>query len=478
MATERPPQDRRPCALLWLRRDLRLTDNPALIAAVTAGYRILPVYIDDPAGEGRWPLGAAARAWLRRSLGQLATSIAAQGGRLLLCRGDSLQQLRRLIAATGARALYWNRRYEPAVRERDASLKEALGAEGIEVHSRSGHLLREPWQIATAQGGPYRVFTPFWRRLQPELETLPAAEHRPRPDWYCAPELDSDPLDSLLPAPRPAWDRGFWELAEAGERGAQAALQRFLERLLDYPQARDFPATAGGSGLSPHLAFGEVSGRQIIAAVRERFDGRLPVRAEPFLRQLGWREFAYHLLFHFPHSCESDLTEQMRGFDWAEPDPAALRRWQRGDTGFPAIDAGMRELWISGRMHNRARMWVASFLCKNLGYHWIHGARWFWDTLVDADLANNSLGWQWSAGSGADAAPYFRIFNPVSQGQRFDPEGGYLARWIPALAAEAAKGRHTPWLLARPPQHYPPPMLDLAASRAEALARFHRRRRN
>jgi deoxyribodipyrimidine photo-lyase len=461
-------------ALVWLRRDLRLADNPALMAALEAGFTPLPLYIDDPAGEGGWPLGGASRAWLRRSLQALDADLQCRGSRLLLRRGDSLATLRALVAETGAAAVYWNRRYEPAVRERDQAIKTALRGDGLAVHSGNAALLREPWTIATQQGEPYRVFTPYWRRLQADLPTTAPPTPAPAALPPLPPGLASADIDALLPAPRPAWDAGFWQRHTPGEAGAAARLAAFLPRLGPYKEARDRMDQDGVSGLSPHLAFGEISPRQILAAVEGVDDARFEARSA-FVRELGWREFSYHLLFHFPHSSDADLTRQMAGFDWAKVDGDALARWQRGHTGIPIVDAAMRELWATGVMHNRARMIVASLLTKNLRYHWRHGAAWFWDTLVDADLANNTQGWQWSAGTGADAAPYFRIFNPVAQGQRFDPDGAYVRRWVPELAGLGAKVIHAPWehpaVLAR--TDYPrKPIVDLKASREAALAAF------
>lgn len=460
-------------ALVWLRRDLRLADNPALMAALEAGFVPVPVYIDDPAGEGPWPLGGASRAWLRRSLQALDADLQRRGSRLLRRRGDSLGVLRELVAASGAAAVYWNRRYEPAVRQRDEAIKTALRGDGLSAHSFNAALLREPWTIATQQGDPYRVFTPYWRRLQADLAETPAPLAAPT-RLPAPPALAGEALDALVPAPRPAWDAGFWQRFTPGEAGALERLEAFLPRLGPYKEARDRMDQDGISGLSPHLAFGEISPRQILAAV-DAFDEATFEAKGAFVRELGWREFSHHLLFHFPHSTDADLTKQMAGFDWATVDDDALARWQRGRTGIPVVDAAMRELWATGVMHNRARMIVASLLTKNLRYHWRHGAAWFWDTLVDADLANNTQGWQWSAGTGADAAPYFRIFNPVAQGQRFDPDGAYVRRWVPELAGLGAKLIHAPWehpaVLTR--IDYPrKPIVDLKASREAALAAF------
>ena len=460
-------------ALVWLRRDLRLADNPALRAALDAGHAPVLVYIDDPQGEGSWAAGAASRAWLRRSLQALGADVASRGGRLLLRRGDSLEALRDLIKECDAKAVYWNRRYEPAVISRDQELKKALQGDAIEVASFNGALLREPWTIATQQGGPYKVFTPYWRRLQADLDELPPPCASPRE--LPGNDLQSLAVDELLPEPEPRWDEGFWEQHEPGERAAMERLDAFCADIDDYPEGRDRPDQQATSRLSAHLAFGEISARQILHRLREREPGK-PEARQSFIRELGWREFSYHLLFHFPDCTDQDLTPSMRGFDWAEPDPDSLAAWQRGRTGIPIVDAGMRELWATGTMHNRVRMIVASLLTKNLRYHWLHGARWFWDTLVDADLANNTQGWQWSAGSGADAAPYFRIFNPVSQGERFDPKGEYVRRWVPELQSMPLRALHQPWTqpdqLARCGDYPGSPLVDLKSTREAALAAY------
>jgi deoxyribodipyrimidine photo-lyase len=459
--------------LVWLRRDLRLADNPALRAAIDAGHAPQLVYIDDPAGEGGWAPGAASRAWLRRSLAALAEQIEALGGSLLLRQGNSLVVLRELVQAAQATAVYWNRRYEPAVIARDKAIKLALRGDGIEVRSFNAALLREPWTIATQQGGPYKVFTPYWRRLQADLHevTAPCAAPRDLP----ASRLPGMTLEAMLPAPAPRWDRGFWDVHRPGADGAEHRLTAFFGDIDDYPQGRDRPDLAATSGLSPHLTFGEISPRQILHRLRDASPGGEAAR-QSFVRELGWREFSHHLMFHFPDSTDQDLTPALRGFDWAAVETPRLQAWQRGRTGIPIIDAGMRELWTTGVMHNRVRMLVASLLTKNLRYHWLHGARWFWDTLVDADLANNTQGWQWSAGSGADAAPYFRIFNPVTQGERFDPAGDYVRRWVPELQAMPIRHLHQPWsqpaLLARCGDYPGEPLVDLKSTREAALAAY------
>jgi len=463
-------------ALVLFRRDLRITDNPAWSAACAEHAQVLPVFIhsDD---DGSWSAGAASRWWLHHALAALDQALRNAGAGLQhLHRGEPLHVLRALIAASGASAVYWNRLVEPATVARDTHIKSALQQDGIAVHSHNAALWCEPWQIATQQGQPYKVFTPYWRNLRPQLQArapLPA----PRvPGWRELP--DGVPLAALELLPRIAWADGLAANWQPGEAGAQELLEIFGDDAIgDYAHARDLPARHGTSRLSPHLHFGEISPRQIYFELDRRadvIDAKRRPDIEPYLRELGWREFAHHLLYHFPHTPTENFNPRFDAFPWAPTDPAALQRWQCGRTGIPLVDAGMRELWHTGWMHNRVRMIVGSFLTKNLRQHWQHGARWFWDTLVDADLANNTLGWQWVAGCGADAAPYFRVFNPVTQAKRFDPEGHYLRRWLPELASAPLNLLHEPWknaaLLER--SGYPAPMVDLGQSRQRALEAY------
>jgi deoxyribodipyrimidine photo-lyase len=464
-------------SIWWIRRDLRLDDNPALAAALDAGA-VVPVYIDAPGEEQPWAPGAASRAWLRRSLDALDTELRRRGSRLLRRAGPSLAALQSLVAETQAVAVHWNRIYEPAAIARDQAVKKTLREHGIGAQGHGSALLLEPWQIATAAGDPYRVFTPFWRNLRTRLAMRPSSWRAPV-RLPPLPELASVDADAQMPAPRPPWDREFWQHWQPGEAGAHEQLDAFIEgAAATYSAQRDLPDRAGTSRLSPHLHFGEITPRQVLDRLwSERWPAAAGAAIEAFARELGWREFSHHLLFHFPASVEHNLNPRFDAFRWAETDEAALAAWQRGRTGVPLVDAGMRELWQTGWMHNRVRMVVASFLCKNLRQHWRHGARWFWDTLVDADLANNTQGWQWSAGTGADAAPYFRIFNPVSQARRFDPQGRYVRRWLPELAAVPEPALFEPWdhadLLRRLAPGYPgAPVVDLKASRAQALAAY------
>ncbi|WP_045761787.1 cryptochrome/photolyase family protein [Xanthomonas albilineans] len=464
-------------AIVWFRRDLRLHDQPALQAALAAGHTPIPVYLHSPEDEGDWAAGAASCAWLQRSLAALDAQLRACGSRLILRRGPAEHALRQLIAECGAVAVYWNRRYEPATQPRDARLKRDLRALGLEVHSHNGALLFEPWQLATQQGGPYKVFTPFWRSALSRWQ-VPAP--MPAPATLSPPPqaLHSLALDALGLMSAHDWDRGFWECWQPGEQGAHEALDVFFDGALrDYVAGRDRPDQVGTSRLSPHLHFGEIAPWRIVSALQQQRRAATGTAIDGYIRQLGWRDFAYHLLHHFPHTPERNLNPRFERFRWATPGPVQLQAWQRGRSGVPIVDAGLRELWRTGWMHNRVRMIVASYLCKHLRVHWSEGARWFWDTLVDADLANNTLGWQWVAGTGADAAPYFRVFNPVTQAQKFDPQGAYIARWVPELAALPVADRFAPWLvpqrLARVAPHYPrQPIVDLAAGRDAALAAY------
>ncbi|MFY9976025.1 MAG: deoxyribodipyrimidine photo-lyase [Chromatiaceae bacterium] len=467
--------------ILWLRRDLRLADNPAVQEASAQCDRLLPLYIQAPDEESPWTPGAASDWWLHHSLAALGQSLSQRGSRLALARGESLGTLIRIAKAIGATRIYWNRLYDPGTRERDSRAKVTLREQGLVCESFKSLLLFEPWEIRRGSGEPYRVYSAFWRRCAPALSGLPALPtpvHLPP-----APDLPGPELGDLGLLPEIPWDQGLRERWSPGEDHALARAARFVSGgLANYGEHRDPPAATGTSRLSPHLHFGEISPRQVLdLIVRQHGDLQGPV-AEPFVREILWREFAYHLLYHFPDTPEQPLDPRFARFPWREEGAEGLlRAWQKGQTGIPLVDAGMRELWHTGWMHNRVRMVVASFLTKNLRLPWQSGARWFWDTLVDADLASNTLGWQWSAGCGADAAPYFRIFNPVRQGERFDPEGDYVRRWCPELGRLPGKHIHQPWSA---PGHvlsgagvrlgldYPRPLVDLSRSRTEALDAF------
>jgi deoxyribodipyrimidine photo-lyase len=478
-----------PPAIVWLRQDLRLADNPALQAACRRGGPVVPVFVWAPEEEGAWPPGSASRWWLHQSLAELSSAFLAAGAKLVIRQGTSLAELSSVAKATGANAVFWNRRYEPASIARDRMVEEALRAAGLQTESRNGALLHEPSTIQNKAGRPFQVFTPFWKTC---LAAAEPGEPLPAPRRLAMPRRQpaSLPLAELGLEPRPNWITGMRAAWRPGSIGAKAELLRFLrDGILTYSEGRNRPDLVGTSRLSPHLHFGEISPRQVWHAVKRFAESRAISasvwRGWQFLTELGWREFAHHLLFHFPHTPEQPLRSEFARFPWRK-NPAWLRAWQRGQTGYPLVDAGMRELWTTGWMHNRIRMVVASFLVKNLLLPWQDGARWFWDTLVDADLANNSLGWQWTAGCGADAAPFFRIFNPVSQGEKCDPDGHYVRRWVPELARLPGGWIHHPWQA--PPaalaaadvelgRTYPRPIVSHLVSREVALEAYQQIRR-
>ncbi|MBX7256513.1 MAG: DNA photolyase family protein [Candidatus Hydrogenedentes bacterium] len=476
-------------SIVWFRHDLRLEDNPALHAAIGRGGPVVPVFIWAPEEEGAWPQGAASRYWLHQSLASLDASLRKLGSQLIMRRGPSLDTLRSLVRETGATAVYWNRRYEPAAIARDAAVKSALRDDGLTVDSFNSTLLVEPWEIATKQDKPYQVFTPYWRTCLAQL-SLPDAIRAPKKLAVPAVLPRSLALDALQLEPSVDWAGGIRAAWTPGESGARAQVKRFLDdALANYSEGRDRPDQTGTSRLSPHLHFGEIGPRQVLRALMQSgvWDTRSGTvsGSDKFVSELGWREFSYHLLYHFPHTAERPLNTAFERFPWRD-DPEGLAAWQRGRTGYPIVDAGMRELWTTGWMHNRVRMIVASFLTKDLMIPWQAGAVWFWDTLVDADLASNTQGWQWTSGCGADAAPYFRVFNPVGQGERFDPEGAYVRRWVPELSGMPAKWIHKPWeapasVLAEAGvtlgSKYPAPVVDHGVVRLRALAGYETIRR-
>ncbi len=472
--------------LLWLRRDLRLSDNPALSAALQQCERVVPVYVHAPDEEGSWSPGAASRWWLHHSLAALAADLRRLSSRLLLAKGPTARTLTELARAAGADRVFCNRLYEPALIQRDAAVERALQGKRIAVYSHNAGLLHEPWQIRKQDDGPYRVFTAYWKACQRAGFDRPlqlAATALP-PVSPALPSLDPAQLGLL---PTSSWDAGLHSAWSPGESGAQECLQRFLDQALEsYASGRDRPDEAGTSRLSPHLHFGEIGPRQIWHALQRRGESHHRAGIEPYIRQLVWREFSQQLLYHFPHTADQSLDPRFAQIPWTRSE-TSLRLWCNGETGIPIIDAGMRELWQRGWMHNRVRMLTASLLTKNLLIPWQQGARWFWETLVDADLANNTMGWQWTAGCGADAAPYFRIFNPVLQGERFDPEGGYVRTWVPQLAHLPNRYLHQPWTApdrvlrqagVRLGQDYPAPIVELKASRERALAAYGAVRQN
>lgn len=467
--------------IVWFRQDLRLTDNPALAAAGQRGAPVIPVFIYDPEQEGRWPPGGAARWWLHHSLHELDKQLRGRGSRLIIRKGKTRDTLEEVIRQSRADAVFWNRRYEPATRRRDETIAHELGRRGLTVETFNATLLFEPAEVMNKQGEPYRVFTPYYNAC---LARGGSSAPSPPPRSLSVPKRwpGSLKLVDLQLRPTIDWAGGLAEAWKPGEAAARKCLKRFVARALnDYNEKRDRPDQEGTSRLSPYLHWGEISPRQVWAAITDE-GGR---DAEAFLRQLIWREFAHHLLYHFPHTPTEPLRPEFERFPWPRQ-RKLLPAWQRGRTGYPLVDAGMRQLWHTGWMHNRVRMVVASFLVKHLLIPWTFGAEWFWDTLLDADLANNTLGWQWTAGCGADAAPYFRIFNPVSQAERFDPDGRYVRRWVPELARLPAPWIHRPWEAGnsildeagvRLGRDYPEPIVEHSEARRRALAAYEQMRK-
>ncbi|MFT4210883.1 MAG: deoxyribodipyrimidine photo-lyase [Microbacterium sp.] len=441
--------------LVWFRDDLRLADNPALRAALNRDEPVVGLYVLDEVSPGIRPLGGAARWWLHHSLASLGAALHERGSTLLLRRGPAAQVVPQAVADAGASAVAWNRRYGAPERAVDAGLKDVLRAGGVDVRSFAGSLLFEPWEVRTGGGTPFRVFTPFWRacrHLPAPRHPLPEPRHVRRPRR--SPGTDELANWRLLPG-APDWADGLRERWRPGEPGARARLREFVkEDLAGYDTARDEPAAGATSLLSPRLRWGELSPQQVWHAALAEGGG-----ADRFLTELGWREFAWHTLYAHPDLAAANLQPEFDAFEWPRLRPRLLHAWQQGRTGYPLVDAGMRELWRTGFMHNRVRMAAASFLVKNLRIDWRRGEQWFWDTLVDADAASNPFNWQWVAGSGADAAPYFRVFNPVLQQRRFDAAGRYVQEWAPDSAGIE-------------------PIVDLAASRRAALDAYDRMRRN
>ena len=459
-------------AIVWFRQDLRLSDNPAWAEACRHHDIVIPIYILD---ETTSPLGGAQRWWLHHSLTSLDRDLKKLGLSLCLRQGKALDSLEQLVRDVQIEAIYWNRCFEPAAIERDIAIKKFFQTAGIRVVSAKGNLLHEPWQITNKTGHFFKVFTPYWRAClkqmnSPEPSIIP---HTPQ-----SLEVHSDSLASwnLLPA-KPNWAEAFGDYWQPGEAGAHMKLADFINlHLQGYSTSRDEPAKDTTSKLSPHLHFGEISPWQIWRAIETaQLDPHCDLKSvERFLSELGWREFSYHLLYHVPSLPSANFKSDFDAFPWKN-DADFLKRWQEGTNGYPIVDAGMRELWHTGYMHNRVRMIVASFLTKDLLIDWRWGASWFLDTLVDADLASNSAGWQWVAGCGADAAPYFRIFNPVLQGEKFDPMGDYVKRWVPELTSVPLQWIHKPWMAPQDKlglclgKDYPEPMVDHLEARKKAL---------
>ena len=466
-----------PTTLIWFRNDLRIHDNPAIQAAIERGGAIIPVYIDDQAGEGDWPIGGASKWWLHHALLDLRKQLNDYGFQLILRRGDSGDELKRLLGETRADAIYWNRRYEPAIIERDKDIKKALAEDGFEVKSFNASLLFEPWQIQNQSGKPFQVFTPFWKHCQKQMTPDPVSvelrEAQAPSSWP-----DSLQLGQLELLPDIQWDRGFYQAWTPTTQAAHERLAKLAAtQAAGYKSNRDRPDMDATSRLSPYLHFGQISPRQVFAAF-DKHNASASRGGLKFLSEVGWREFSHHLLYHFPHTPTEPLRAEFNHFPW-DMNEKRLSAWRQGLTGYPIVDAGIRQLWATGWMHNRVRMVVASLLVKHLLIPWQEGARWFWDTLVDADLANNTQGWQWSAGCGADAAPYFRVFNPILQGKKFDPNGDYVRQWVPELQPVDESAIHDPWD-AKPEQlggvvigkDYPKPIIDHGGGSPSRVARL------
>ena len=471
-------------AIVWFRDDLRLCDQPALSAALQGGP-VLCLYVFDEESPGIRPLGGASRWWLHHSLHALSVSLARIGGRLDILRGPAGPLVVDLAKASGSASVGWTRRYSAAEIAIDRQVKADLAEAGCSVRSFNGQLLHEPWDVQTKAGDFFKVYSPFWRAAQARpapAGPLPAPASLVAADWPAgAPARVSLDALALLPT-RPDWASGLRDTWRPGEAGALDRLSAFLDtRAHRYATLRDRPDQPGTSGLSPHLRFGEISPRQVFHATRHaEAAGTVPGRdADKFIAELGWREFAYHLLFHAPDLRRQNFQKKFDAFPWRTPEPQELDAWRHGRTGYPIVDAGMRELWTTGTMHNRVRMITASFLVKDLLADWRLGEDWFWDTLCDADPANNPASWQWVAGSGADAAPYFRVFNPVLQGKKFDPDGTYVRKFVPELERLPDPWIHEPWAAPEAAlrkagvllgKTYPAPILDHARARDRALA--------
>lgn len=458
-------------ALVWFRQDLRLSDNPAFFEACTQHDRVIPLYLLD---EKNSTLGAAQSWWLHHSLQALKESLLKKFRLdLVLRQGDPTPILIDLIKTFSIDGIYWNRCYEPLTIERDKNIKKVIQDLGISVQSFNASLFHEPWTIFNKNHEFFKVFTPYWKTCRQTLFPKPIHEIKKHPVGV---EILSDNLEAWDLLPKIDWAASFASVWKPGEIGAEERLETFIDHALkDYQFNRDIPEKEATSYLSPHLHFGEISPWTILRAIEQaKLDTHCDLAsAERFLSELGWREFSYYLLYHVPNLPFENFKQEYNTFPW-QNDESLLYAWQKGMTGYPIVDAGMRELWATGYMHNRVRMIVASFLTKDLLIDWRLGAHWFLDTLVDADLANNSASWQWVAGCGADAAPYFRIFNPVLQSQKFDPQGRYICRWIPELATLDKDSIHAPWESHHANAiyhdiHYPKPIVDHHECRTRAL---------
>jgi deoxyribodipyrimidine photo-lyase len=465
--------------IVWFRADLRVADNPALFEASRGDRPAIGLYIFDDKTPGEWGIGGAAKWWLHHSLVALEQSLAKIGGALVLRQGNAADVLAEVVRETNAGKVYWNRCYEPFTIKRDKGIKETLLDQGIEAKSFNGSLLFEPWTIETKAGGFYKVYTRFWLTCRDKGTPAPPLDAPTHLEKFEG-EVKSDMLDDweLLPT-SPDWAEGLRDRWAPGEADAMERLDTFLDTgAEDYDNLRNFPAIPATSNISPHLHIGDISPRQIWKITVDRLGWTK--ETEKFLKEIVWREFAYHVFYYLPEIPEEPMHNRFDAFPWRE-DTAALLAWQTGQTGYPMVDAGMRELWQTGHMHNRVRMITASFLVKHLLLPWQQGEAWFWDTLVDADLAVNAFSWQWVAGCGADAAPYFRIFNPITQGQKFDPDGTYIRTYVPEIADLPDKYLHTPWAAPDDVLHdagvkldetYPRPIIDHKMARERALEAF------
>ncbi|MBB3019778.1 deoxyribodipyrimidine photo-lyase [Microvirga lupini] len=472
--------------LVWFRDDHRLSDNPALAAAAATGSQVLCFYVFDEESKGIRRLGGAARWWLHGSLKSLNDALEQAGLRLLLLRGSALEAVDTVVQATGASAIYWNRRYGAAEIAVDSAIKARLADRGIKAHSFNGRLLHEPWEITNQAGRPFQVFTPYLRAVNARSiqPPLPAARRLLGGVWARSILDQAVPLTELgLEPSAPDWAGGMRQVWQRGEHAAQARLSRFVETgLKGYAERRDRPSQEGSSRLSPHLRFGEISPRQVWHSVMNAVaaEPSLGLDAEKFLSEIAWRDFTYQLLHYYPHLPDRPHSSRFDNFPWNQ-DQNALKAWQRGLTGYPIVDAGMRQLWQTGWMHNRVRMITASFLVKHLLTDWRQGEAWFWNTLVDADPANNAFSWQWISGSGPDSAPFHRIFNPVTQGEKFDPKGDYIRTFVPELSRLPPAFIHKPWE-ASPTilreagidlgETYPEPIVPHGPARGRALEAF------
>ena len=466
--------------IMWFRQDLRLNDNPALIEANNSGFKILPVYILDDVNSSDWKIGSASRWWLNESLKKLNDSL---NHNLCFMNGDSIKCFSNLINTYNVNSVYFNKCYEPWRKQCDERIINFLSSKGINYFQLNGSLLFEPESAMKEDGTPYKVFTPYYRKgcLQNSPEPRIPLEVPKNIKFLKHEELRLEELELL---PKKNWYKNFKDDWSPGENGAREKLNQFLQLgINDYKDGRNFPSKKNVSRLSPHLHHGEISPNTVWYEVKEKAETMDSYRdGDHYLSELGWREFSYNLLNFFPYLPKENLQKKFDNFPWEENNELLIK-WQKGETGYPIVDAGMRELWKTGYLHNRVRMIVGSFLVKNLLLHWHHGQEWFWETLVDADLANNSASWQWVSGSGADAAPYFRIFNPVTQGEKFDPNGDYIKHYIPELKNLNGKFLYAPWEAPESVlqaanielgKNYPNPIVDLKLSREKALAAFEK----